>query len=167
MGPGEQGHAGGGTGPRPAWREDAPQAGRARAVTGCMSAHRLLQGHFLLVSKSEGHRGLQSTRKNAGQKRAPQWAADEGDNWRLGWGGSECLTHHLALFPSHCLAVLTRNGLKRKGRGAGFCAPECIPACFLRQTGQLVLKDRAVGVGRSVSRIYFCRFVKNKTKAVL
>lgn len=42
-----------------------------------------------------------------------------------------------------------------------------IPACFLRRTGQLVLKDWAAGVGRSVSGIYFCRFVKNKTKAGL
>lgn len=92
-----------------------------------------LQGHLLLVSKSEGRCGWQSTRENAGRKRAPQWAGDGGDDWRLGWGGSGCLSHHPALFPSHCLAVLTRNGLKRKGRGAGFCAPESVHSCLLPQ----------------------------------
>lgn len=72
---------------------------------------------------------------------------------------------------------LPSNGLKR---GAGdFCAPGKQPllvfltllspcARVLGSPGHLVLlKDRAVGVAKAVCGDYFCRFVKNKTKAGL
>lgn len=68
----------------------------------------------------------------------------------------------------------------RLQRGAGdFCAPReqtllvflsllSPSARVLGGPGHLVLlKDRAVGVARAVCGDYFCRFVKNKTKAGL
>lgn len=86
--------------------------------------------------------------------------------------------------PSHPTASLpgsnylsTGNGLKRGG--ADFCAPESslswsfLPCCLPMplssgHPGQLVVpKDRAVEVARAVRGDYFCRFVKNKTKAGL
>lgn len=55
-----------------------------------------------------------------------------------------------------------------KAASPGLSYPAVSLCHVLGGPGQLVLlKDRAVGVARAVRGDYFCRFVKNKTKAGL